>query len=210
MPGAGHNHSPMRICFFGDSFINGTGDDACLGWVGRACAAARHAGRDVTCYNLGIRGDTTAHVLQRWRREAEARLLAEHDGRLVFSFGANDCWPDKDGDGVRIAPAQTLANAAAILTAARALWPTLMVGPLPVGDAATDRRVAALSAEFENLCAGIGVRYLEVFGLLAASPVWSREVAQGDGAHPNMGGYGEVAEAVMSWIPWRHWIDGPA
>ena len=25
----------MRICFFGDSFVNGTGDDECLGWVGR-------------------------------------------------------------------------------------------------------------------------------------------------------------------------------
>ena len=28
---------PLRVCFFGDSFLNGTGDDACLG---RACAAA--------------------------------------------------------------------------------------------------------------------------------------------------------------------------
>lgn len=25
----------MRICFIGDSFVNGTGDDTCLGWVGR-------------------------------------------------------------------------------------------------------------------------------------------------------------------------------
>ncbi len=210
MPGVVDRHVPMRICFFGDSFVNGTGDDACLGWVGRACAAARHAGRDVTCYNLGIRGDTTAHVLQRWQRESEARLLAEHDGRLVFSFGANDCCPAPNGDGVRVAPGRALANAEAILSVARASRPTLMVGPLPVGDATTDRLIAALSAEVATLCAGLGVPYLELFNLVATSPVWSREVSQGDGAHPNKGGYEQMAEAFMRWPPWRRWIDGPA
>ena len=35
-----------RICFFGDSFVNGTGDDDALGWVGRLCAAERRAGLD--------------------------------------------------------------------------------------------------------------------------------------------------------------------
>jgi lysophospholipase L1-like esterase len=210
MSGTVDRHGPMRICFFGDSFVNGTGDDACLGWAGRACAAARHAGRDLTCYNLGIRGDTTAHVLQRWHREAEARLLPEHDGRLVFSFGANDCCPGADGAGVRVAPGQALANAEAILKAARASRLTLMVGPASVGDAATDRRIAELSAEFATLCAGLDVPYLELFSLVAASPVWSREVAQGDGAHPNKGGYEHVAEAFMRWPPWRRWIEGPA
>jgi acyl-CoA thioesterase I len=210
MSGIVDHHAPMRICFFGDSFVNGTGDDACLGWVGRACAAARHAGRDVTYYNLGIRGDTTAHVQQRWQREAEARLLAEHDGRLVFSFGANDCCAGADGDGVRVASGHALANAEAVLKAACASRPTLMMGPLPVGDAATDRRIAALSAGFATLCAGLAVPYLEMFSLVAASPVWSREIAQGDGAHPNTGGYAEVAEAFIRWPPWRHWIDAPA
>jgi len=45
---------------------------------------------------------------------------------------------------------------------------------------------------------------------VAASPAWSREVAQGDGAHPNKGGYAEVAEAFMRWSPWRRWIEGSA
>ena len=42
----------MRICFFGDSFVNGTGDDDCRGWPGRLCAEARQRGCDVTLYNL--------------------------------------------------------------------------------------------------------------------------------------------------------------
>lgn len=31
----------MRICFIGDSFVNGTGDPECLGWAGRICVTAR-------------------------------------------------------------------------------------------------------------------------------------------------------------------------
>ena len=29
----------LRICFVGDSFVNGTGDETKLGWTGRLCAA---------------------------------------------------------------------------------------------------------------------------------------------------------------------------
>lgn len=199
---------PIRICFFGDSMVNGTGDDAALGWVGRACAAARRGGRDVTGYNLGIRRDTSADVRARWRREAEARLPAAHDGRLVFSFGANDCCLGEDG-AVRVAPEGSVTNAEAILAGALAWTSVLMVGPVPVVDDATARRVMALDAAYAALCARTGVAYLPVAGMVGASGVWAREVAAGDGAHPNEGGYGLVAEAVMQWDAWRRWVELP-
>jgi acyl-CoA thioesterase-1 len=101
----------IRICFFGDSIVNGTGDDACLGWVGRICSAARRRGIDLTCYNLGIRRDTSTDILARWQIEARARLPDQYDGRLVFSFGANDCCPGDDVGGVRVAPERAIADA---------------------------------------------------------------------------------------------------
>ena len=187
----------IRVCFFGDSFVNGTGDDACLGWVGRACSASRRRGVDLTCYNLGIRRDTSADVQQRWEREAHARLPPEHDGRLVFSFGANDCCP-RPLD-------QALANARAILAAARSLYPTLMVGPLPICDETVDARIAALSAALAPLCASLGIAYLEVFHHAANSTAWAREVAAGDGAHPNALGYSLISDAFLHWSAWRAW-----
>ena len=114
---------PIRVCFFGDSFVNGTGDDTCLGWVGRACAAARQQGQDLTCYNLGIRRDTSADVLRRWKREALARLPPEHDGRLVYSFGANDCCLEDEANRVRVPQDAALANAREILADARSWLP---------------------------------------------------------------------------------------
>jgi acyl-CoA thioesterase-1 len=200
------DHSlPMRICFIGDSFMNGTGDDACLGWAGRACAASRANGLDLTYYNLGIRRDTSADILARWECEARARLPPEHDGRLVFSFGANDCCPREDGEGVRVPRTRASRNARTILMAARAWRPTLMVGPPPVQDPAVDERIAVLSADFAAVCASLDLSYLDVFSLVAGSTVWAREAALGDGAHPNAAGYTLVSEAFQQWTAWRAW-----
>lgn len=75
----------LRLCFFGDSFINGTGDPAGLGWVGCACASQRTASPDLTVYNLGVRGNTTAQINQRWQAEAEGLLRsAQAYARTVF------------------------------------------------------------------------------------------------------------------------------
>jgi lysophospholipase L1-like esterase len=134
-------------------------------------------------------------------------LLPEHDGRLLFSFGANDCCAGPNGKGVRVSASDTLLNTDAILGEASAWRPTLMVGPPPVGDAETDRRIAALSWAFGELCARMGVPYLPLFDVVARSRSWAFEVAAGDGAHPNGGGYADVAIAFMDWGPWRRWAE---
>jgi acyl-CoA thioesterase-1 len=191
----------MRICFLGDSFVNGTGDDDCLGWTGRICSSARRSGRDVTHYNLGVRRDTTADILARWRKPNGA-MSPDPGGRLVFAFGSNDCVADCAGS-VRIARDKALDNAHSILSEASKWLPTLMIGPAPVSfDAAADDRIAALSEELGRVCAGIGIPYLPVFTALATSGIWSQEAARGDGTHPNSGGYAEFAAIVRQWSAW--------
>ena len=179
----------MRICFFGDSFVHGTGDDTCLGWPGWICAAARHDGRDVTAYNLGIRRDTSADILRRWRREADARLPGGEAGGLVFSFGTNDCVAGDEGGGPRVALPQALANARMILSEARSWLPTLMVGPLPVlDDAATDSRIVSLSGELGACCANLQVPFLDTFRFVERNEIWKKAAAAGDGTHPGTAG----------------------
>ena len=195
----------VRICFIGDSFVNGTGDPACLGWAGRVCATEQAAGHDVTYYNLGVRRDTSADIAERWHAEAAARLPAGVDGRLVFSFGVNDTVVE--GGRQRVALPETLANARAVLTAAAAWLPTLMVGPPSVIDAAQQLRVGSLSAALATLCAEIGVPYLEVNGPLGDAAVWAAEVAAGDGAHPAAEGYLALARLFERWAPSRAWFD---
>ena len=195
----------MRLCFFGDSFVNGTGDDDCLGWPGRLCADARQRGRDVTLYNLGIRRDTSGDVARRWEAEASARLAPEHDGRLVFSFGVNDCVHEQAAP--RVAYDASLANTRAILSRAALRWPTLMVGPPCTGDDALDARVRILSERLEQACQELEVPYLPLFLRLQGNAVWRLEAEQGDGIHPNRAGYAMISEAVLNWQPWRRWLE---
>ena len=195
----------LRIAFIGDSFVNGTGDAEFLGWTGRACARARAALPALTHYNLGIRRDTSADVLARWRGEAERRLPAGCDGRLVFAFGANDAVL-VDGRR-RIAAAESLANFRAIIGAALAWRPVLVVGPPPLPEAA--ERIGELSAAYARTSAELDVPYLEVCAPLCAAGIWQEQVEAGDGAHPGAHGYALLADLVSSWDAWQAWVRGP-
>lgn len=196
----------LRLAFVGDSFVNGTGDRMCLGWTGRVCALAMLRGHDITHYNLGVRRDTSTDIAARWRAEVSARLPADCDGRVVFSFGANDVCAGND-DGRRVSTARTLANADSILREARTRWPVLLVGPLPVADDPTaSARAAALGVALEEVCVGLGVPYLNPYTEVAESRVWLREALAGDGAHPDAGGYETLAALVDGWDAWRVWV----
>lgn len=173
-------------------------------WPGRLCAAARQRGRDVTLYNLGIRRDTSADVAARWEREAAARLPPEHDGRLVFSFDVNDCVCEQETP--RVSEDASVSNTQSILSRARARWPTLMVGPPCTGDTALDQRVVHLSGRMEVVCGELSVPYLPIFHYLEGKEVWCREAEQGDGIHPNRGGYELITQAALTWQSWCEWI----
>ena len=194
----------LWVCFLGESFVNGTGDPACLGWAGRLCRAAWRRGHDLTYYNLGIRRETSTELRARWREEAPRRRAAASDCRLVFSFGANDTAVEHARR--RVAPAVSLENARAILAEARECYPVLLVGPPPVADTAHTARITRLSDELATVAARLGVPYLDVCARLRASRTWTREVRVGDGAHPGAAGYAALARLVDTWPAWRAWL----
>lgn len=190
----------IRICFVGDSFVNGTCDPDYLGWTGRVCMAAHQAGYALTSYNLGIRRDTSADIAERWRDECLRRLPASCDGRIVFSFGTNDTTVE---NGVtRVSAEQSLINAREMLSTSVSLYPTLMVGPPPIADIDQNRRTQHLADQVRLVAQEIGVPYLDVFGPLERSATWMREVARMDGAHPQAQGYAQLAALVQTWSAW--------
>jgi len=62
----------IRICFIGDSFVNGTGDPEKLGWCGRVCSRVTDKSLDITYYNLGIRRETSSDIKERWEAEVSS------------------------------------------------------------------------------------------------------------------------------------------
>jgi len=192
----------VRICFIGESFINGTGDSTHLGWTGRLCVALSQQGYSVTYYNLGIRRETSTELAKRWQAEAERRLPSGFDNYIVFSFGTNDA--TRENGRLRVELIDSVENARQILSTAKQICPVLMVSPPPTADEERHPRVKVLCEHFFTLCQKLTIPYLDVFTPLLNSSVWMAEVEAGDGAHPDAAGYEELAQLVQSWSAWSN------
>ena len=190
----------IRLCFIGDSYVHGTGDDACLGWAGRLCAAARRTGHSLSCYNLGVRRETSADIARRWLAECEPRLLPTTENHVVFSLGANDV-SLVDGQR-RVGEAETLANLQAMLGIAKQRYRTLVVGPPPAADEEHNARLARLSERMQEVAAQFGVPYVATLPQLVNDRAWLDEVRGNDGAHPRAAGYTRLAQIVASSGAW--------
>lgn len=189
-----------RICFIGDSFVQGACDPECRGWVGRVAAAARADGYDVTAYNLGVRRDTSFDILQRWERETAVRFQFDCAKYLVFSFGANDMKIEHGQQ--RVAKEDSLANFRSIISLAQAQYPVAVIGPVPVGDALQNERILDLCAAYQEETNRLQLPYLPVARTLIDSGIWLQEVAAQDGSHPSAGGYATLAQLILNWPEW--------
>lgn len=201
-------HIPeVRICFIGDSFLNGTGDPECLGWTGRICVNANKKGYDITYYNLGIRRDTSTDIAKRWLQEVSPRLPKEYDGRVIFSFGLNDT--TLENGKTRVDFADSIKNTRQILSEAKSFYPVLMVGLAPYAeqeDPQRRQRNTDLSKQFALICNELNVPYLNVFPILEKSNIWINEAKANDGVHPKASGYAELAQIVENWGAWLNWF----
>ncbi|MEV0265470.1 GDSL-type esterase/lipase family protein [Streptomyces sp. NPDC050617] len=196
----------VRICFIGDSFVQGIGDPEYRGWVGRVL---QDTPGDITAFNLGIRRNTSEDVRRRCWQEVGPRTLPGADNRLVVSCGSNDMI--EEGGRVRVDPAQCLDNLETLLDdSLRQAVAPLVVGPPPVIDAGEPhlRRVSALADTMAALCRSRSVPFIATTRGLADDPTWIREAMAGDGGHPGSGGYRKLADIVLSG-QWHEWIAQP-
>jgi acyl-CoA thioesterase-1 len=193
----------VRICFVGDSFTAGTGDETGAGWVGRVLAALRADGVTVTGYPLGVRRETSLDIARRWYPEVRARLRDGTDHRLVLSFGANDV--SAPTGRPRVPQERTLAVLAAVLDEAHAVgWPAIVTGPPPVADDVGTGRALALSAAMAEVASARGIPFTDLAAPLAADPSWAEAVRAGDGVHPDSRGYRLLADLLLPRL--RAWL----
>lgn len=190
----------IRICFVGDSFVQGTCDPLCLGWAGRVVGRARQAGYNLTYYNLGVRRDTSRHIADRWERECSIRLTPNCCPYIVFSFGVNDTTVE---NGIRrVSLKESCALFQQVVKDASARYSVAVVGPPPVNDRSQNKEIRELSASFSQIARELSVPYLSVIEKLEEDPVWMNDVAIHDGAHPGALGYAKLADLVLRWPLW--------
>jgi lysophospholipase L1-like esterase len=191
----------LRVCFIGDSFVNGTNDPKYLGWTGRVSMRAWERGYKLTCYNLGVRRDTSSEIAARWESEARRRLPDTCSAHVVFSFGVNDAMVEEGHR--RIAESGSIDNTRQILRTARQCgYRIALIGPPPIADRQHNDRTRELSLGMRKVAEDEEIPFLSIFDALAEDSVWMAEVSAGDGAHPGAAGYAKFAALVDSWDSW--------
>ncbi len=189
----------VGVCFLGASMTAGYGDPKGLGWVGRVVSRTQHPDLDLTAYNLGVRGDTSADVMARWRAETAPRWAARAERRLVLCVGANDI-----AHGV--STARSRLNLANILDEATTSGiAAFVVGLTPSLDSETNSRIEALAEAQADVCSRRGVTYVDCFRPLVAHDQWLSDLnASPDRVHPGQAGYGLIAWLVLhnGWYDW--------
>jgi acyl-CoA thioesterase I len=177
----------IRICFFGDSYVAGVGDQEALGWCGRIISNACKQGKAITYYNLGIRRNTSLDIESRWKNEASMRLPNDYKPYLVFSYGTNDT--NIENGKQRVSFEETILATKRIISAAKNIASTLLIGPPQVVDIAHNKRNAELDRLMLEVAAQNDVQYISLYKMLDNNTSWINEIKNDDGYHPQSTGY---------------------
>jgi lysophospholipase L1-like esterase len=197
------NEGPRDIAlvFIGDAYVAGYGDPKGTGWVSRVVGRTEHPDVDITAYQLGVRGETSADVLTRWRAEGPPRWKGRSEKRLVVAVGHNDAVKYMSTARVRLNLANILDDAAASGVAAFA------VGPPPTLDPELNGRLEIVVEAQADVCARRGVPYVDCYRPLNGHEQYRSDLgASGDGIHPGQAGYGLIAWLVLHG-GWDRWLD---
>jgi lysophospholipase L1-like esterase len=194
----------VALVFLGASTVAGVGDPKGQGWVSRVVGRTQHPDLELTAYNLGVRGDTTADLLARWKAECEPRWRGRAEKRLVVSIGANDV-----ATGITLA--RHRLNLANILDdAASTGIGTFVVSPAPSGDDEHNGKLDVLVEAQADVCSRRGVPFVDCFTPLLGHEQWRSDLAASRVAHhPGQAGYGLLAWLVLH-NGWYDWLQVPA
>ncbi len=189
----------VGLVFIGASLVAGVGDPKGQGWVSRVVGRTQHPDLELTAYNLGVRGNTSADVLARWRAECAPRWSGRAEKRLVVSVGANDA-----ATGVTLA--RHRLNLANILDDASSLGiGTFVVSPPPTDDEELNGKLDVLVEAQADVCSRRNVPFVDCFKPLLGHEQWRSDLAASRVPHhPGQAGYGLIAWLVLhnGWYDW--------
>ncbi len=189
----------VAVVFLGASLVAGVGDPKGQGWVTRVVGRTAHPDLELTAYNLGVRGNTSADVLRQWAGEVPARWVGRTERRVVVSMGTDDVL-----GGVSLA--RHRLNLANLLDeAATSGVHAFVVSPPPTDDAELNTRLEILVEAQADVCARRGVPFVDCYTPLSGHDQWRTDLAASSVPHhPGQAGYGLIAWLVLhhGWTDW--------
>jgi len=190
----------LAIVFLGGSLVAGVGDPKGQGWVTRVVGRTQHPDLELTAYNLGVRGNTSADLLHRWATEVPLRWADRTERRVVLSVGTDDVLHGITLARHRLNLANLLDDAASSGVGA------FVVSPPPTADAELNERLEVLVDAQADVCARRGVPFVDCYAPLMGHDQWRTDLAASSVEnHPGQAGYGLIAWLVLH-NGWGDWL----
>ncbi|MGM0629401.1 MAG: SGNH/GDSL hydrolase family protein [Patescibacteria group bacterium] len=194
------------VCIFGDSIVWGAFDPEGGGWATRLRNAYEAQGlpvdKDTDVYNLGVSGDNTEDLLERFDVEAAAR----EPSTIMFAIGINDSHLVISKDENRVPILQFEKNINTLLNKAKEITSKIaFIGLTPVDESKTtpvpwntDKNCTKenrdkYDAMIKNFCKENNIPYLSMEEVITFEEL-------SDGLHPNVTGHQKMFEAVKGFI----------
>jgi acyl-CoA thioesterase-1 len=191
----------VALVFLGSSLVAGVGDPKGQGWVTRVVGRTQHPDVQLTAYNLGVRDNTSADLLDRWASEVPARWVGRTERRLVVSVGTDDIVAG-------ISLARHRLNLANLLDdAATQGVGVFVVSPPPSDDEELNSRLEVLVEAQADVCSRRRVPFVDCYHPLSAHDQWRTDLAANSVPHhPGQAGYGLIAWLVLH-NGWSEWLE---
>ncbi|MFM7888407.1 MAG: GDSL-type esterase/lipase family protein [Pseudanabaena sp.] len=208
------SQQPLKVTAFGDSIVYGYGDPVNGGWVEQLRRQWMGTAAGHVLYNLGVRGDTSAHVNQRLEQEFLLRgeLRNKIPDLMILSVGVNDSARVAKPNGKSITDYDRFTlEIGNLLDKAQSLCPIIFVGMVPVDEAKMpflhclhfNHADQFRYKEFtKSACQMRDIHYLDIFDLWQArGQAWMYDRICADGLHPNTQGYLALLKDICNWQP---------
>jgi len=207
------------ICVFGDSITYGVCDFEKGGWVNRLRSfldmkTSSNPEVYFDVYNLGVSGDTTTGLLERFEIECKSRVLESIESgeqvTIIFSIGINDSLYLHDEKHLRTSPEEFKANIQKLVKLARKFTDKIVfLGLTPVDETKTTPILWHTNKSYKNeyvqrfdgiaksVCKEENIPLIEIFDS------WIKldyKKLLGDGLHPNSDGHKKIFETVKEFL----------
>jgi len=204
-----------RILVFGDSIVYGAWDRGREG--GRVQKLRKFLDEkhfidpdfDYSVYNLGVSGDTTEDLLERFEFEAKQRLK-EEDGIIIFQIGINDSQFIISQSGLRTLPEKFRKDVEKLINQAQKFTSQIVfVGPTPVDEIKTtpipwnpdkiykNENIKRNNEIIKSVCRENNIDFVEIFDNWIKSDY--KKLLE-DGLHPNSKGHKKIFETVKNFL----------
>jgi len=198
------------ISIFGDSITFGRGNNSERGWCGRLQKYFESKDYYNCLYNLGLCGDTTKNLLERFDVEAKARVkfIRDQDRQaIIFSIGINDSRLLGKDKIPEIEIDKFEQNIQILIDKAKNYTKEILfIGLTPVDESITsdyedtifsNERIKQFNDKIKELC---NKNNLPFFDMFQEFYKLNYQELLDDGVHPNSRGYEEMYKLIKSFL----------